>query len=349
MDIKERKTFIIAEAGVNHNGSVEMARNLIREAKRCGADCVKFQTFRAERIVTNKAPKAQYQMQTTDPSESQLDMLKQLELPEKAYPELMRVCSEEGIMFLSTPYDIEDIEFLYGMGVEAFKVASGQIVEPYFLEVMAGKGKPMIVSTGMASMGEVSEAVRIIKKSMSESGKKHSFLPELCLLQCTTDYPAILDDANLRAMQSMGRTFGLPVGYSDHTEDSIASIVAVALGAQIIEKHFTLDRNLPGPDQSCSFEPNQFEHLVKDIRKAERVLGSCMKEPSPREIENARTMRRSIVASHDLPAGKILALDDIAFKRPLSGLPADCLDVILGKRIRKAVKKDGLLDLEIIS
>jgi len=334
---------------VNHNGSPEVAMALIREAKLCGADCVKFQTFKSERVVVQEAPKARYQIRTTDPKESQLEMLKKLQLPQEVYPELMQTCADEGIIFLSTPYNEEDVDFLDELGVEAFKVASGQIVEPYFLNHVARKGKPMIVSTGMATLAEVDEAVQGIKAASPLWEESTGRLSPLTLLQCTTDYPSLLEDANLRAMHTMAHAFGCPVGYSDHTEGIVACISAVALGAGIIEKHFTLDKTLPGPDQSCSSEPGEFRQMVDAVRQAEAVLGSGIKEPTLRERENAKVMRRSIVARHDLPAGKVLTLEDIAFKRPLRGLPAYCLDIIIGKMIRKPVKKDESLDLEIIS
>jgi N,N'-diacetyllegionaminate synthase len=342
-------TFIIAEAGVNHNGSVEMAKKLIKEAKMCGADCVKFQTFKAERVVIKKAPKAHYQMQTTDPKESQLEMLRKLELPDEAYQELMQICADEGVMFLSTPYGVEDIDFLDSLGVAAFKVASGQIVEPHFLEHVARKGKPMIVSTGMATLSEVDEAVRLIMETLKSAEEGDQPLPSLTLLQCTTNYPSLLEDANLKAMETMRRTFGLPVGYSDHTEGIVACIAAVALGARIIEKHFTLDRTLPGPDQSCSSNPDEFRQMVNAIRQAEAVLGTGTKKPSERERENAATMRRSIVALRNIPAGRTIEPDDITFKRPLSGIPASHVGFVLGKRTRASLKKDDFLEFEIIS
>ena len=223
--------FVIAEAGVNHNGDPELARDLIREAKACGADCVKFQTFKAERIVTPAAPKAAYQLETTAREESQLAMLRKLELPTDEYPALMKACSEVGVEFLSTPYSVEDVEFLDVLGVNAFKVASGQVAEPPFLRVVASRGKPVLLSTGMATLAEVDEAVRAVRAAGND---------QLVLLQCTTNYPSRVEDTNLRAMVTMGTAFGVLVGYSDHTLAETACVGAVALGACVIVKCFSM-------------------------------------------------------------------------------------------------------------
>ena len=347
------QVFVIAEAGVNHNGSPDMALRLVESAARCGADCVKFQTFRAEEVVVGDAPKAAYQLETTDRAESQLDMLRKLQLPEQAWPEIKAACERNKVMFLSTPYTPKDVEFLDLLGVEAFKVASGQAAEPPFLRMVAACGKPVILSTGMCTLAEVDEAVRALHAGAPNGAlpdgvpsKGSRGLPGLTLLQCTTDYPSPLEHANLRAMVTMGRALDLPVGYSDHTEDDTACIMAVAMGAGIIEKHFTLDRSLPGPDQSSSYDPDQFAGLIRALRRAQVALGSGLKVPSARESENMPNMRRGIVAARGLRAGQILEAGDMAFKRPVrAGLPAAMADLLVGRALRRDVAGDEFLDL----
>jgi N,N'-diacetyllegionaminate synthase len=330
--------FIIAEAGVNHNGDIELAKRLVYEAKRVGADCVKFQTFKAERIITRDAPKANYQLQTTDPQESQFEMLRKLELSSEAYRDLIALCKEEDIVFLSTPYNIEDVDFLDELGVLAFKTASIHIAESYFLQYVARKGKPMIVSTGMAMLAEVDEAVRAIRETGNE---------RFVMLQCTTNYPSRLEDANLRAMQTMRDAFDVLVGYSDHTQGDTACLVAVALGACVIEKHFTLDRSLPGPDQSSSADPAEFEQLATNIRQAEMVLGSSKKEPCEIERVNAGGMRRSIVARHRIPAGQIITQEMLTFKRPASGLRPALFSNIVGRVAVRDIEANQMLSWEM--
>ena len=304
-------TFIIAEVGVNHNGDMELAKQLVCEAKRCGADCVKFQTFKAERVVTEDAPKAEYQRKTTDPEESQAEMLKKLELGQDVYKELILLCREQNIIFMSTPYNVEDVDFLDELGVPAFKLASICIAEPYLLKYVARKGKPMIVSTGMATLAEVDDAVRAIRETGNE---------QLILLQCTTNYPSCLEDANLRAMETMQNALDVLIGYSDHTQDDKACIASVALGAVLVEKHFTLDKTLPGPDQSSSADTKEFARLAKNIRKTEKVLGTTRKEPCDGEKGNILAMRRSIVAKQNISKGTRISEEMLTFKRPASGL-----------------------------
>jgi N,N'-diacetyllegionaminate synthase len=332
---EKHPVFIIAEAGVNHNGDINMAKELIRKAKTCGADCVKFQTFKAERIVTKNSPKAAYQLKTTNPNESQLDMLKKLELSKKDYDELIKTCREEDIIFLSTPYNIEDINFLEDLGVQAYKVASGQAVEPYFLEHMASKNKPVLLSTGMCTLAEVDEAICAIRKTGNE---------KLVLFQCTTNYPSALEDTNLRAMNTMRNTFDVLVGYSDHTESLTAATAAASLGASIIERHFTLDKSLPGPDQSSSSDPLEFTRLVCNIREVEKCLGSAVKIPGPAELKNAAAMRRSIIAKQNIPAGTLFTIDNLTFKRPASGLLANRLSDILGRKAAKDIMTETIID-----
>jgi N,N'-diacetyllegionaminate synthase len=326
--------FIIAEAGVNHNGDVKMALALVDQAKRAGADCVKFQTFRAEKVATASAPKAEYQLHTTSPAESQLDMLRKLELPADAYPAIINRCRERGILFMSTPYGPDDVELLASFDVPAWKVASGQIVEHALLEQIARTGKPIFLSTGMATLSEVDEAVRCIRRAGNNA---------IILLQCTTNYPSRAEDANLRAMTTMQRGCQTFVGYSDHTQTNTACIAAVAMGACTIEKHFTLDKNLPGPDHSTSCTPEEFAALVGIIRECEIVRGTGLKEPSAVEVENAKGMRRSIVAARPLKAGTVITADAVAFKRPASGISPRLLPEVLGKTLRVDIGADHLL------
>ncbi len=309
------KTFIIAEAGVNHNGDLAMAKELIRQAKVVGADCVKFQTFIAERLVTRSAPKADYQLKTTDPGESQLAMLKALEMSYDAYEELIALARELGIVFLSTPYNPEDCDFLEAFGLPALKLASIHCVEPPMLEHAALKGKPLILSTGMADLGDVEQAVGVIRDAGCE---------DFVVLQCTTDYPSRIENTNLRAMGTMREALDVHVGYSDHTQGASACIAAVALGARVIEKHFTLDKSLPGPDQSSSSDVDEFRALVQAIRQTEAALGDGIKRPAAIEVENARGMRRSLVARRNILAGEILEQGMVGFMRPSTGvLPRD--------------------------
>ncbi len=336
---KHQTIFIIAEAGVNHNGDVELARKLIHSAKQCGADCIKFQTFAAERIATSRASKAQYQLHTTDPNESQIDMLKNLELPESAYPELIDLCEQLDISFLSTPYNIEDIDLLDNLGIKAFKVASGQAVEHDFLEYIARKGKPIILSSGMCTLAEVDEAIRTIRAAGND---------QIVVLQCTTNYPSAIEDCNLRAMQTMGRAFNVPVGYSDHTRSLTAAVVAVGLGASVIEKHFTLDKTLPGPDQSSSSDPAEFAMMVKQVREAEKCLGSSIKQPSAIEVQNAVGMRRSIVAKLPIKAGEKFTTENLTLKRPGTGFLGNHMQLVMGRTAAKDIEADTIICLEMI-
>jgi len=330
----DANVFIIAEAGVNHNGDVELAKQLIREAARCGADCVKFQTFKADRIITEDAPKAHYQLKTTPPEESQFTMLKNLEMPMDAYKEIIECCNKEGVLFISTPYNVEDVDFLDELGVSAFKLASIHVAEPWFARYTAKKGKPIILSTGMATLGEVDEVVRAIRETGNDN---------LILLQCTTNYPSRLEDANLLSMQTMAKAFNLTVGYSDHTQGNIASVVSVGLGAKVIEKHFTLDKSLPGPDQSTSAEPDEFSQLVKDIRNAEMVLGSSLKEPCDIEKKNAHGMRRSIVAKCNIKAGSTITEEMLTFKRPFTDLSPKYFNDFIGHQAEKDIPADAFI------
>lgn len=320
--------FVIAEAGVNHNGSLELAKKLVDAAVEAGADAVKFQTFKAERLAGRDAPKADYQLRTTDPGESQFDMLKKLELPDDAYPELFRYCADRRILFLSTPFDEEAADFLDALGVAAFKVPSGEVTNLPFLEHVAKKGKPVILSTGMCYLGEVEAAVR----ALEEAGAS-----ELAILHCTSNYPADPSSVNLRAMLTMGEAFGRPIGYSDHTEGIEVSLAAVALGAAIIEKHFTTDRNLPGPDQKASLEPLELKAMIAGIRVVEAALGSARKAPSAAELSTAAVARKSLFAAREIPAGTKLDRTMVIARRPGTGVSPALLSTMMGKRARRLV------------
>ncbi|MDD5129513.1 MAG: N-acetylneuraminate synthase [Candidatus Omnitrophica bacterium] len=331
--------FVIAEAGVNHNGDIKLAEKLIRESKKCGADCVKFQSFKADRVVSLDAPKAQYQLQTTDPRETQYEMLRKLELKENDYSKLISVCRDENVLFLSTPYNSEDVDFLYALDVPAYKIASGQLIELPFLEYVAKKGKPVIISTGMGTLDEVKTAVETIRNTGNN---------QIVILQCTTHYPSCIEDANLRAMSTMREACRALVGYSDHTSGDLSAIAAVALGACIIEKHFTLDKDLEGPDQSCSANPEEFMRLVKNIRFVEQSLGSSQKYPTKLESVNARMMRRSIFAKQAIPAGAILSLENISFKRPAIGILGTQSGCVFGKRAKHNISENTLITMDLI-
>ena len=335
-----KPVYIIAEAGVNHNGSLDMALRLVEKAKEAGADCVKFQTFRAEKIVTATSPKANYQLEVTDKTESQFDMLKKLELGRDDFARIKSHCAQVGIHFMSTPYNLDDAELLSGLGVDAFKIASGQLVEHAFLRQVARYGKCMIVSTGMADMNEVREAVDAIRSTGNN---------DLVILQCNTDYPSRIEDVNIRAMLTMRDELKVRTGYSDHVPNDHACFAAVALGAEMIEKHFTLDNNLPGPDHSSSRDPAAFARLVSGIRDIERCLGDGIKRPSEREKANTYGMRRSMVAANDLPAGTVLNAGHIGFKRPANGIAPKHLDEMIGAKLLRAMKADDPFTWEMIA
>lgn len=326
--------YIIAEAGVNHNGRLEVALELVRKAKATGADCVKFQTFKAEAVVTKNAPKANYQLEVTDRQESQLAMLQKLELDLEDYHQIIALCKELDIQFLSTPYNFADADFLNELGVDAFKIASGQLVELPFLEYVAKLGKPMIISSGMATLAEVYEGVAAIRNAGNN---------DIVLLQCTTNYPSKIEDTNLHAMNSMGKAMDILIGYSDHVANNYACFAAVALGARVIEKHFTLDREMPGPDHSCSLDPDGFTQLVQGIRQTELSLGTSIKKPSAAEVANTVGMRRSIVLTRNLSKGTILKMSDLAFKRPATGLAPKRLPDLIGKTLTFDLLADHLL------
>lgn len=326
--------FIIAEAGVNHNGKLDLALQLVDAAKTAGADCVKFQTFKAKDIVTASATKAQYQLEVTDNNESQLQMLKKLELDFDAHLALIEYCRKVKIEFLSTPYSVADVTFLGKLGVDSYKVASGQLVEPAFLQAVAKTGKRIFLSTGMATLAEVDDAVRTIRATGND---------QLVLLQCTTNYPSRLQDANLLTIPTMAAAFGTVMGYSDHTQSDTACLVAIGLGARVIEKHLTLDKCLPGPDHAASANPEEFKRLCMAIREAELTLGSQMKEPSEAEVINARGMRRSLVASRRIKVGEIIRENMLTCKRPGTGISPKLLFEVVGCRATRDIMIDELI------
>lgn len=323
--------WIIAEAGVNHNGDMQMALELIHAAKESGADCVKFQTFKADELVSRSSPKARYQLETTDAKQSQYEMLKALELQTEDFARLKEECDKVGISFLSTPYNVGDIDLLESIGTPAYKIASAMSVEPHLLQHVAKTGKPVLVSTGMCTMEEVGFTANTLRQAACN---------EFILYQCTTDYPSRLEDVNLRAMLTIAKETGALVGYSDHCESFTASVAAAALGACSIERHFTLDKKLPGPDHKASSNPIEFAQLVRMIREVDVAMGSQEKMPSPRELDNKIAMRRGLVAHHDLAAGQVIGVGDIAFKRPLQGVPPADYAQLIGKRLKSDVAKD---------
>lgn len=337
---KGAPVFVIAEAGVNHNGDVELARQLVDVAAAASADAVKFQTFRADRVASVHAPKAAYQVDITDAAETQLEMLRRLELSPEDHREIQSHCDELGVIFLSTPFDEESVDLLDSLGMPAFKVGSGEITNLPFLEYVARKGKPVILSTGMADLVEVEEAVRVIRRVGNE---------QVVLLHCVSNYPANPADANLRAMQTLAAAFGTPVGYSDHTAGVEVALAAVALGAAVIEKHFTIDRGQPGPDQRASLEPAELQVLVRGIRIVEAALGSGRKVPAASELSNRTIVRRSVAAASEIPAGTILLRQMLTALRPGSGISPARLDSVVGRRVKHDLRPGQLLswdDLE---
>lgn len=331
--------FIIAEAGVNHNGDIEIARRLVKEAALCGVDCIKFQTFKAEQVVTSSAPKAAYQLKTTDTTESQIDMLRKIELSREDHIIVKKYAEEMGLIFISTPYNFDDVDFLESIHIQAYKVASGQIVETPFLRKIARTGKPIILSTGMATLAEVDNALMAIQEEGNE---------KVILMQCTTNYPSNITDANLRVLNTYQSTFDVLTGYSDHTIGDEAAIVSVALGAVMLEKHFTIDKSLPGPDHSSSITPDELKTLVKKIRNAQASLGSALKRPGVIERVNALNMRRSLVASRFIGKGEKFTADNITFKRPATGLPPLFYDMIVGRRALKEISLDEIISMEMV-
>ncbi len=354
------ETLIIAEAGVNHNGSLKMAKDLVAAAAEAGADVVKFQTFKTDKILTRTAQKADYQKETTGKGETQFEMIRKLELSEPEHRALRKTCREKGISFLSTPFDLESLRFLdKGLNVDAIKIPSGEITNPLLLLEAARTGKPVFLSTGMARLGEIEAALgflafgflrkkgdpdpaRCLDAYRSEAGTE-ALEERVFLLHCTTEYPVKLEHANLRAIETLSSAFQLPVGYSDHTEGIWAPVAAVAMGAVVIEKHFTLDRNLPGPDHKASIDPSQLKEMVASIRALEVALGNGRKVPSPLEMGNAAVARKSLVALKRVRRGQLWTTSNLGMKRPGTGISPMAFWEFLGKAADRDYLPDELV------
>ena len=326
--------FVIVEAGVNHNGQIEIAKQLIKEAKSVGANAIKFQTFKADKLVTATAQKADYQQVTTDQNQSQYEMLKSLELSEKDHRILKTHCQELDILFLSTPFDEDSADFLESLNLPLFKISSGDLTNHPFLAHLAKKKKPMILSTGMSTLGDVDAALNVI----AENGN-----PEVSLLHCVTEYPAPYDQINLKAMQTLRQAFQVPVGYSDHTLGIEISLAAVALGASIIEKHLTLDKTMAGPDHRASLEPQEFKKMVESIRHIEQALGDGIKKPAECELRNMSVARKSLVVARPIKKGERFTKENVAIKRPGTGLSPSLWDYVLGSTATHDYSTDDLI------
>jgi N-acetylneuraminate synthase len=331
--------FIIAEAGVNHNGDVDLAKQLIDASVMAGADAVKFQTFHADNVVTCAAEKAGYQKRTTLPDESQYDMLKKLELSDDVFLELSDYAKKRKILFLSTPFDKESVDLLDWMDIPAYKISSGEITNFPLLKKIADKKKPIILSTGMATLGEVEDAFYYLKKSGAEN---------IILLHCTTSYPASINSVNLMAMETLRCAFQVPVGYSDHTEGITIPIAAVAMGACVLEKHFTMDRTLAGPDHQSSLEPQELHAMVKAIRNVEFARGNGGKRPDVEERAIKKVARKSIVAQCDIKSGDLLKKSDLAIKRPGTGIEPRYYELIFNKKAKVHIPKDQAINWDMI-
>ncbi len=336
---EKEKCLIIAEAGVNHNGDVNLAKQLIDEAAKAGADAIKFQTFHAENVVTRYAEKADYQRYASSSDESHYDMLGNLELPDEVFEHLSTYAKNKGIIFLSSPFDEDSVDLLDQIDIPAFKIPSGEIANFPLLKKIAEKNKPIILSTGMATLGEVESALQYLKKC----GAK-----DFVLLHCTTSYPASIDSVNLCAMETLRCAFQVPVGYSDHTEGITISIAALALGACILEKHFTLDRALPGPDHKASLEPQEMRAMVKAIRDVEGARGDGKKGPTQEEEAMKLIARRSIVARCELQAGDVLDRSNLAIKRPGTGIEPKYFESIVNRKVKNHIKTDQVIKWDMI-
>lgn len=334
--------YVIAEAGVNHNGSVDRARDMIDCAVAAGADAVKFQTFNAGALISRHAPKAEYQQRATGTDELQLEMVRALELDEASHRFLAAHCRSRGIEFLATPFDPKSVALLQSLGVPLLKVPSGEITNPLLLRAVADTGLPLIVSTGMSTLDEVGSALAVLSARWGAAGEQ-LLRERVTLLHCTTEYPAPVDQVNLRAMSTMATRFGLPVGYSDHTAGITVAIAAVALGASVIEKHFTMDRRLPGPDHAASLEPGELRDMIAQIRSTEQALGSATKAPTPAELKNLPVARRSLVAACPIRRGEAFTVDNLTTKRPGSGISAMQYDAWLGRLADRDYDTDELI------
>lgn len=354
------KVYVIAEAGVNHNGQRERAFALVEQAAAAGADAVKFQTFDAARLASRQAPKAAYQKQSTDAAESQLDMLRKLELPHAWHAELQAHARTRGIEFLSTAFDANSLDFLCDLGMPLFKVPSGELVNAPLLWQFARTGRPLIVSTGMATLSEVEQGLAVIAHAFNAEGEpagmdevwqgwsrkawRDSLHGRVTLLHCTSQYPTPPHEVNLRAMDTLASAFGLPVGYSDHTEGTLIPVAAVARGATVIEKHFTLDRSLPGPDHKASLEPGDLAQMVRDIRALQQAMGDGAKSPQPSELDTRKAARQQVVAARDIAAGVAFRRVDLTTARCGRGLAPSALWGLVGQNAARAYAAGDVIE-----
>lgn len=337
------KTIIIAEAGVNHNGNIELAKELIRKASDAGADYVKFQTFLADKLVSKDAKKASYQAKNmeSDNNDSQYQMLKNLELSYEDHYDLVEYCNNLGIQFLSTAFDLDSIDFLMKLGIDFYKIPSGEITNKPYLQKVAALGLPIVMSTGMATMEEVENALLVLNEGGIET-------KDVTILHCNTEYPTPLEDVNLKAMLSIKDKFDVSIGYSDHTLGILVPIIAVGMGAKVIEKHFTLDKEMEGPDHKASLDPVELKEMVKQIRLVETILGSDVKKPSPSEEKNIVVARKSIHIKEDLTEGHIIDEKDLIMKRPGNGISPMDINEVVGKKINCNLVADHKLSFDNI-
>mgnify|MGYP006285227125 CR=1 FL=1 len=332
------KTFIIAEAGVNHNGSMELAFKLIDSAKEAKVDAVKFQSFKAKKLVSKNAAKAEYQKNTTNSSESQYDMIKKLELSLEDHKKLIDYCDKSGMIFLSSPFDLESIDLLNELGLEIFKIPSGEITNLPYLRKIGRFNKNIILSTGMSDLGEIEDAIDVL----TESGTNKE---NITVLHCNTEYPTPFEDVNLKAMLTIKNAFGIKVGYSDHTPGIEVPIAASTLGAEVLEKHFTLDRNMEGPDHKASLEPNELKQMVTAIRNIEKAKGTGIKKASSSESSNKTIVRKSLVAIKEIKKGDVFTKDNVGIKRPGNGISPMRWDEIIGKIASRNFEIDELIKI----
>jgi N,N'-diacetyllegionaminate synthase len=337
---KFNNCFFIAEIGVNHNGDLKLAKEMIDAAVESGADAVKFQTFKAELLVSKDTPKVKYQKRTTVSNESHFDMIRNLELSHEDHFILKDYCEKNNILFLSTPYDVESANFLHKcLDIKIFKTASADLIDQPLHEFIANTGKPSIISVGMATLGEIEETLRIYQEYQNL---------DIILLHCVSNYPCSHESLNLRVMNTLREAFNLPVGYSDHSIGLEAAVLSIALGAKIIEKHFTLDKKLPGPDHLASSLPHEFKQLCESVKIAEKALGSSVKECQPEESQMANVSRKSIVMRNSVKAGTLLSAENLTIKRPGNGLPPSFLKNLIGLKLSVDKKSDDLVSLKDI-
>ena len=332
------RTLIIAEAGVNHNGDIEIGKRLIQEAAMAGADIVKFQSFKTHLGMVASAPKAEYQIVATGSAESQYEMVHRLELSEADHEILVSECTRSGIEFLSTAFDFESFDIIQRYYPKRVKVPSGEITNLPLLRYLAAAGKDILLSTGMAKIGEVEEAINVFETAGIPRSR-------ITVMHCTTEYPAPMCDVNLKAMVSMGAALGVPVGYSDHTEGIEVSLAAVALGATVIEKHFTLSRTMSGPDHAASIEPAEMQALVKAIRNIEAAMGDGVKRPTASDLKNLPIARKSLVARRPIIAGELFTSENVTAKRPNSGISPMHIDIVLGRAAPRDFLQDELIEI----